>query len=163
AGPLPEAIARSLVDNHVIERVAREALRRADLEASFSSALASEEADALVERALKSPTFKRALEEAPASPAVRAALTRDGRGAAQGRLGTSLDGLDDSVERGPRRWFGRTPRGVPPPEAGLATRGFALAVDAALVNLGFLAGAALIALVASLAGGFPTWVGATLS
>jgi uncharacterized RDD family membrane protein YckC len=166
AGPLPEAIARSLVDNHVIERVAREALRRADLEASFSSALASEEADALVERALKSPTFKRALEEALASPAVRTALTRQGQGAAQsalGRLRTSLDGLDDSVERGPRRWFGRTPRGVPPPEAGLATRGFALAVDAALVNLGFLAGAALIALVASLAGGFPTWVGATLS
>jgi uncharacterized RDD family membrane protein YckC len=52
---------------------------------------------------------------------------------------------------------------VRPPEAGFASRGFALAVDAALVNLGFLAGVALVGLVASLAGGFPTWLEAALS
>ena len=166
AGPLPEAVARSLVDNHVVERVAREALRRADLEAAMSSALASDEAEALVHRALASPAFKQALEEALASPAVRAALTRQGEDVAHdalGRMRTSLDNLDDSVERGPRRWLGRPVRTAAPREAGLATRGFALAVDALIVNVAFLALAALVALVASLAGGVPTWLGAALS
>jgi len=166
AGSLPEAVARSLVDNNVVERVAREALRRADLEAAMSSALASEEAEALVHRAIESPAFKQALEEALASPAVRNALTRQGEDVAQnalGRMRASLDNLDGSVERLPRRVVGRPARKIAPPEAGFATRGFALAVDAVLVNLVFLAGAALVALVASLAGGLPTWLGATLS
>ena len=166
AGPFPEAVARSLVDNHVIERVAREALRRADVEAAMSSALASEEADALVERAIQSPTFKRALEETLASPAVRAALMRQSDDAALdavGRMRSSLERVDDSLERGPRRLFGRAGRTAEPAEAGLATRGFALVLDAVLVNLAFLAGAGLVALIASLAGGLPTWVDAVLS
>jgi uncharacterized RDD family membrane protein YckC len=166
AGPLPEAVARSLVDNNVVERVAREALRRADLEAAMSSALASEEAEALVHRALESPAFKQALEEALASPAVRNALTRQGEEVAQdalGRMRTSLENLDGRVEKGPRRWLGRPARAVPPREAGFVTRGFALAVDALVVNVAFLAGAALVAIVASLAGGLPTWLGAALS
>jgi uncharacterized RDD family membrane protein YckC len=166
AGPFPEAMARSVVDNHVIERVAREALRRADLEAALSAALASEEADALVDRALRSPAFRRALEETLASPAVRTALMRQSGDAAQdalGRMRSSLEGMDDSLERGPRRLIGRGRRITEPAEAGFATRGFALALDAVLVNLAFLAGAALVALIASLAGGLPTWVGAVLS
>jgi uncharacterized RDD family membrane protein YckC len=166
AGPLPEAVARSVVEHHVIERAAREALRRADVQAAISGALAGEEADALVARAVQSPAFKRALEETLASPAVRRALTRQGEGAAHdalGRLRSSLERLDDSVERAPRRWFRREPRLVPPVEGGFATRGFALALDAVLVNLGFLAGAGIVGLIASLAGGFSTWVGAVLS
>jgi uncharacterized RDD family membrane protein YckC len=166
AGPFPEAVARSIVENHVAERVVREALRRADLDAAITSALQSEEADALVERALNTPAFRRALEETLASPAVRAALTRQSSDAAQdalGRMRTSLDGMDASLERGPRRLFGRAARVVEPAEAGFATRGFALAVDAALVNLAFLAGVALVGLVASLAGGLPTWLQAVLS
>jgi uncharacterized RDD family membrane protein YckC len=166
AGPLPEAVARSLVDNHVMERVAREALRRADLEAAMSSALASEEAEALVHRALESPAFKQALEEALASPAVRNALTRQGEEVAHGaldRMRTGLESLDGSVERRPRRWLGRPARTVAPREGGFATRGFALVLDALIVNLAFVAGAALVGLVASLAGGLPTWLGATLS
>jgi uncharacterized RDD family membrane protein YckC len=132
----------------------------------MSSALASEQAEALVQRALESPTFRRALEEALASPAVRTALTRQGGDAAQDaldRLRASLGGLDESIERGPRRWLGRPARTVAPPEAGFATRGFALVLDAVLVNLAFLAGVALVGLVASLAGGLPTWLAATLS
>ena len=166
AGPLPETVARSLVDNHVLERVAREALRRADLEAAMSSALASEEADALVHRALESPAFKQALEETLASPAVRAALTRQGEEAAHdalGRMRTSLDSLDGSLERGPRRWLGRPTRTAAPREAGFATRGFALALDAVIVNLAFLAGVAVVALVSSIAGGMPTWLEAVLT
>jgi uncharacterized RDD family membrane protein YckC len=166
AGPLPETVARSLVENHVLERVARETLRRADLQAAISGALAGEEADELVGRAVQSPAFKRALEEALASPAVRSALTRQSRGAADdalARLRTRLEGVDGSVERAPRRWFRRAQRLAPPIEGGVATRGVALALDAVLVNIVFLAGAGLVVLIASLAGGLPTWAGAVLS
>ncbi len=166
AGPLPEAVARSLVENQVMERVVREALLRADVEAAVSAALASEDVDALLERALRSPAFRRALEETLASPAVRSALTRQGGEVAQDaltRIRASLRQLDDSLERAPRRWSGRAGRTTPPSEAGLATRGFALALDAVVVNVGFLSAAALVALVASLAGGLPTWVEAVLS
>jgi uncharacterized RDD family membrane protein YckC len=166
AGPLPEAVARSLVDNHVLERVAAEALQRADLEEAMSKALASPEADVLVDRVVNSPAFKRALEEALASPSVRVALARQGEDAAADaldRLRTSLATLDDSAERAPRRLFGRPTRAAPPPEAGFATRGLALVLDAALVNLGFLAGAALVALIVSLAGNPPVWVEALLA
>ena len=65
--------------------------------------------------------------------------------------------LDDAIERRPRRWFHRTPRpqvvagdSVRLPSAGLATRGVALAVDAALVAMIFLIGTAVIGLVVSL-------------
>jgi uncharacterized RDD family membrane protein YckC len=166
AGPLPETVARSLVENQVLERVAREAVHRADLEAAISGALASSEAEEVVERAMQSPVFRRVLEEALASPAVRAALTRQGEDAAHdalGRLRESLDGMDDSIERAPRRLLGRARRSSRPPEGGFATRGFALVVDAALVNLAFLSGLAVVALVASLAGGLPTWLEAVLS
>jgi uncharacterized RDD family membrane protein YckC len=75
----------------------------------------------------------------------------------------SLESLDGSLERGPRRWLGRPSRTAVPREGGFATRGFALALDAVIVNLAFLAGVALVGLVASLAGGLPTWLGAVLS
>jgi len=72
-------------------------------------------------------------------------------------LSQRLRKLDDVIERGPRRWFRRAPRpqvvaggSVRLPYAGLATRGVALAVDAALVTLIFLTGTAVIGLVVSL-------------
>ena len=39
AGPLPEAIARSLIEHHVIERVVRKVLVSADFDAAVDSAL----------------------------------------------------------------------------------------------------------------------------
>jgi uncharacterized RDD family membrane protein YckC len=166
AGPLPEAVARSLVEHHVAERMIREAVANADLEAAVTDALASGAADDILHRAIDSPAFKTALEEALASPAVRAALARQGHDAADdalGRLRKTLVGADDSAERAPRRLFGRQARISRPPEAGVATRGFALAVDAALVNLGFLIGVAVVSLVATLAGGLPTWLASALT
>jgi uncharacterized RDD family membrane protein YckC len=166
AGPLPETAARSLVENHVLERVVREALQRADLQAAISEVLAGDEADQLVARVVESPAFKRALEDVLASPALRAALTRQTRSAADDALDrarTGLEELDDTLERAPRRWFRRTQRVTPPLEGGVATRGIALAIDAVLVNLIFLAGAGLVTLIASLAGGLPTWAEAVLS
>ena len=46
AGPLPEAIARSLVEHHVIERVVREVLSSADFDATVDAALEGEAARA---------------------------------------------------------------------------------------------------------------------
>ena len=68
-----------------------------------------------------------------------------------------LDRLDDVAERGPRRLFRRPPRpeaaaaaASAVPEAGIATRGVALAVDAALLAIIFLTGTAVLDLVVSL-------------
>jgi len=166
AGPLPEVVARSLVERQVVERVAREALRRADAEGALTRVLASDEADELVGKMLESPAFHRALEETLSSPAVRAALTRQGEAAAEdalGRLRRCLEAMDDSAERAPRRLSRRAPRAAEPPEAGVATRGLALVVDAAIVNLGFLIAVGLVGLVADLAGGLPVWLASVLS
>jgi len=79
-------------------------------------------------------------------------------------------GLDTRLERAPRRLFRRKPRepveqGRPSaPNGGFATRGVALTLDALLAQLVYLIGAAMVALVASLAGGIhPTWLAATLA
>ena len=64
AGPLPEAIARSLVEHHVIERVVREVLASADFDAAVSAALDGRRGERLVERVLASPRTERLLGEA---------------------------------------------------------------------------------------------------
>src|SRR5579862_9332454 len=64
AGPLPEAIARSLVEHHVIERVVREVLASADFDAAVDEALKGEGGEGLVERVLASPRTERILGEA---------------------------------------------------------------------------------------------------
>ena len=72
-------------------------------------------------------------------------------------LSQRLRKLDDVIERRPRRWFRRAPRSrveagdsVRVPYGGIATRGVALAVDAALATMIFLTGTAVIGLVVSL-------------
>ncbi len=78
--------------------------------------------------------------------------------------------LDDAAERAPRRWFRRPPRpqvapsgALPVPYGGIATRGLALAVDAALVAMIFLTGTAVVGLVASLVWNpRPAWLVGTL-
>ncbi len=176
AGPLPEDVARSLADRRVAERVAGEVLSRADLDAAIASALAdprterlliealeSKLAFELAERMVQSPDFQRVLAEAVSSPAVSTALRRQtatlGEELADG-IRTRAIRMDDAIERPPRRFFRRPPRppaqsaAEPPPVpyAGFATRGLALALDALIVNLLFVVGAALVTLVASLFG-----------
>jgi uncharacterized RDD family membrane protein YckC len=175
AGPLPETVARSLVEHRVAERVVTEALRNEDgrieelvealvanpaFERMVHDALDSKVTSELTERVVQSPTFGHALEAVLASPQTRAALTRQSTSLA----GEVADGLrrraatlDDAVERPPRRWFRREPRPAPAlaagtPYAGIATRGVALAADSAVVALILLIGGGLVALVASLVG-----------
>jgi uncharacterized RDD family membrane protein YckC len=139
AGALPEAIARSLVEHRVFERVVIEALASAELEAVVVPGSESERTERVVEQVLASPALERALADAlesqltvefterlvrsPAfrlaltnvlsSAEVRAALTGQSKSLAE-EMATGLRGrvsrLDDVAERGPRRWFHRPAR-----------------------------------------------------
>ncbi len=188
AGPLPEAVARSLVEHHVIERVVREVLASADFDTAVSAALDDATAERMVERVLASPRTEKLLGEAlesklPAqladrmvrspefehlmaqvmsSPAVRTAITAQTETIGDEMiesLRATTTGLDTRLERGPRRLFRRPPRaevaeGRPSaPYGGFATRGAGLALDILLAHILYLTGAAMVALLASLAGG----------
>ena len=186
AGALPEAVARSLIEHRVVERLVAEVLTSVELDRDMVSAREAERTERLVSQALanpalervvaealesrltldltdqvvRSPAFKRVLTEVLGSPELRAALKGQSTSFA-GELVTGLAQrlrkLDDAIERRPRRWFRRAPRSqlvadgsVRVPYAGIATRGVALAVDAALATMIFLTGTAVIGLVVSL-------------
>jgi uncharacterized RDD family membrane protein YckC len=188
AGPLPEAVARSLVEHRVVERVLaewleaavagqetpgpeRERLERAleqalaspAVEQRLADALGSRLSERLAERVVHSAAFERALSEVLASPEVRTALTRQtaGFGAdVAASLRRNARSADDEVEARIGRAVGRQPRD-PADSAfgGLAGRGTAIVVDALLAHSAFLVAVGSVALVASLAGAFhSTWL-----
>ena len=186
AGALPEAVARSLIEHRVVERLVAEVLTSVELDRDMVSAREAERTERLVSQALanpalervvaealesrltleltdqvvRSPAFKRVLTEVLGSPELRAALKGQSMSFAGELvigLAQRLRKLDDAIERRPRRWFRRAPRSqlvadgsVRVPYAGIATRGVALAVDAALATMIFLTGTAVIGLVVSL-------------
>jgi uncharacterized RDD family membrane protein YckC len=186
AGALPEAVARSLIEHRVVERLVAEVLTSVELDRDMVSAREAERTERLVSQALanpalervvaealesrltleltdqvvRSPAFKRVLTEVLGSPELRAALKGQSMSFAGELvigLAQRLRKLDDAIEPGPRRWFRRAPRSqlvadgsVRVPYAGIATRGVALAVDAALATMIFLTGTAVIGLVVSL-------------
>ena len=135
AGGLPEAVARSLVDHHVVERIVAEALERAEAERTSEAdqaeqlaeqVLASPRLERLVSEALESrmtldltdamvhsPAFKSALTNVLSSPEVREAIKGQSHSfadeiAAGGR--TRMRRADDAIERRCRSWVGRHPR-----------------------------------------------------
>jgi uncharacterized RDD family membrane protein YckC len=174
AGPLPDAIAHSLIEHRVVERIVSEAIASGALERAVDSALHDRRTEELVERVLdsrltgdltdrilRSPEFERVLAHVLASPQVRAALAQQSTSLAADTVAgarTRALRLDGSAERRPRRWFRKAAR-LDVPYAGFGTRGIALAVDALLVTLIFLIGAGLVGLVASLVGHLrPAWL-----
>ena len=152
AGPLPETVARSIVDHHVPERMVSEMLARAD-------ATDNRELTAALDRVLSSPAFHGALKSVLSSPEVRAALTQ--------QTTTFAGELGDAARRRAVRVddaAGRRPKIEPVPYAGIATRGIALVADAVLINIVFLIGGALIALIGSIFGKLrPEWLVGTLT
>ena len=159
AGPLPEALTRSMLANNVAERVAAEAAQDVDIDTALARALDSSVTRATVQRLVRSAEFQDALEAALSSPAVRAALAEQGSSVAAetaAALRRRLAAFDDAIERRPRRWFRRPPRASAPREGGLAIRGVALCLDALLAHVAFFMGVAMIALVTSLAGRLPS-------
>jgi uncharacterized RDD family membrane protein YckC len=148
-GPLTDVFGRSIAEHRVVDRVARPVLAAPDVETELVSALDDERAQRIVgqvtEHVLRSPELKRGVEEIVASPEVRSALTRQTSsfaGELAARARSRGHRLDDKASRGPDG-----------PYAGVATRGLALAIDAALVNGAILVVAALVGLVGSLVGG----------
>ena len=139
AGPLPEAIARSLVEHHVIERVVREVLASADFDAAIDTALEGDAAEKLVERVLSSPHTERLITEAldsrltanlaerlvgspefeqllgrtMSSPAVRKAISEQTQSIGDEMIDSmrrSTFAVDDRIEARARRVFGKAPR-----------------------------------------------------
>jgi uncharacterized RDD family membrane protein YckC len=186
AGPLPEAITRSLIEHRVVERAIAEAFASGDLERELASAAETERIERLVaqvlaspalerlladalesrltleftERLLGSPPFKEMLKTVLSSAEVREAIKGQSRSLAQDVITDvrhKVVRLDAAAERSPRRWFHRPPRPRSAPGeplavrfGGIATRGVALAVDAALIAVLFLTGIAVLGLVVSL-------------
>jgi hypothetical protein len=129
AAPHVDALARSLAEHRVIERVARPVLAAPDVEAALTSMLAEERTRRLVEQALdstltaqvtdhllKSPEVERAVEQIASSAAVRAALANQTTSLA-GELAAGVrrraERLDDAAERTARRWLRRPLRSNP--------------------------------------------------
>jgi uncharacterized RDD family membrane protein YckC len=164
AGSLPEELARSLVRNHVLERIVAELAASGELERLMTAALASPQTLELTERFLASDQTQRALRHVASSPELRDALARQTTGLAEevvGGVRASAARLDDRAEQIVRR----PPRTESPIYGGIATRAIALATDAAVTIVLFMSAVGIVALVASLVGGLrPAWlVGALLA
>ena len=156
---------RSLLEHQVVERLAVELAAEVDVDLAVSAALEHETTQRLVaaivaspgldqlmvqatDRVLRGPELQRVVEHVASSPEVRDALTaaeHDARDRARRRA--AHPGRDARRRRrthGARMVATAAPR-LSAPYAGIATRGIALAVDAALANLIVLLIAALVA------------------
>lgn len=138
AGPLTEALGRSLAEHRVPERLAHELVASGAVDHAIASALDHEEAQRLLEGALASPGLERligavlesrlvpevtdrllrsremqtVLEYIATSPEVRRAVTEQSSSLADemaGGLRSRTETLDDAAERTVRGWL-RRPR-----------------------------------------------------
>jgi uncharacterized RDD family membrane protein YckC len=164
AGSLPEEIAQSLVRHRVIERIASELAASGELERIVTATLANARTLELTDRVLASDEMQHALRHVASSPELRNAIAQQTTGLADevaGGVRASAVRLDDRAEQVVRR----SPRAERPIYGGVATRAIALATDAALATVLFMAVVGITALIGSLVGGLrPEWlVGALLS
>jgi hypothetical protein len=127
ASALPDAIVRSMIENHVVERLALELAETVDVDAVVVTALEHETTQQFVaaviaspgldqllvqatDRALRGPELQRVIEHVAASDEVRAALTQQGTtlaGEMAQDLRTRAERLDDAAERTVHGWFRR--------------------------------------------------------
>jgi uncharacterized RDD family membrane protein YckC len=172
AGPLPEALARSIVKHNVAERIAAELIDAADAGAidldeterlarriaaspAFQrvllDAIETQFTPELAERLLQHPETERIVESIVSGPAVRAALAR--------QTTTFAGEIATAVRRRAADLDEATGRRALPAYAGAATRGVAFAVDLALAGAIFLGATGMVGLVTWLAGGLrPGWL-----
>jgi 2-hydroxy-6-oxonona-2,4-dienedioate hydrolase len=183
AGPLPEAVARSVVAHRVIGRVASEVLETASPDGSPSSELdqlveqvlrspaleawmMSDEAgrvvDRVSERVLRSPALRRTIVEVVSDPELRRALSGQASGfGAEVASAVRVRGAraDDAVEAPVHRLLRLRRRGAERGVfAGFGTRGLALVIDACVAQLLALVAVGSILVVASLVGASRTGV-----
>jgi uncharacterized RDD family membrane protein YckC len=154
---LPEELVQSLVEHHVVERMATEFAASGELDRLVDQALASPRADELVDRIVNSEEMRRAIREIVSSREVRDAVAGQTVGLAQ-ELATEVRAgarhLDDKVGR------------KPPPAnrfAGVASRAAGLGVDAFLILAILTIISGFIALITSLVGDLrPAWLAGLL-
>jgi uncharacterized RDD family membrane protein YckC len=154
---LPEELVRSLVEHHVVERMATEFAASGELDRLVDQALASPRADELVDRIVNSEEMRRAIREIVSSREVRDAVAEQTAG-----LATELAG---EVRAGARRLDGKVGRAQAPAArfAGIATRAAALGVDAFLILAILTIVSGFIALITSLVGDLrPAWLAGLL-
>ena len=177
AGRFPEALAGSLVEHHVLERLMAQMVDSGELDRMISAAVSSAATERLVRDVAASPVLDRLLAEAAESPraaelmerlvrrpeiqqavedAVRAALARR-TATLRDRVVAGVRGMDARLEAAPRRWL-RRPAESNPAYAGLGSRIGAFLVDFVAVHAVFLVGTATVGLVLALANVTPSHV-----
>jgi len=132
------AVARVL-EGPALDRAVKRALESPGVEQAWERVLASDEAQRLVERIAEAPEVRAAI--AAQSAGLLEDIARQVRAVARR--------LDDAVERIVRKVLFRRQRSEPTDAAGVVSRALALGIDAAVINIGFFAASALIALAAS--------------
>ena len=147
AGPLPDAVVRSLLEHQVVERLAVELAAEVDVDLAVSAALEHETTQRLVaaivaspgldqllvqatDRVLRGPELQRVVEHVASSPEVRDALTQQSTTLAtelaDGPAHAGRDARRRRRTHGARMVATAVPR-LSAPYAGIATRGIALA------------------------------------
>jgi hypothetical protein len=112
AGPLTEAVARSLIEQRVVERVVAEVTSRMDVADAIGDALESPVVIQITERFLASVEMQSAVAHIAATPELRQALREQSSGLA-GEMVTGIrrrsEAMDETAERTVRGWW-RRPR-----------------------------------------------------
>jgi uncharacterized RDD family membrane protein YckC len=132
------AVARVL-EGPALDQAVKRALESPGVEQAWERVLASDEAQRLVERIAEAPEVRAAI--AAQSAGLLEDIARQVRAVARR--------LDDAVERIVRKVLFRRQRSERTDAAGVVSRALALGIDAAVINIGFFAASALVALAAS--------------
>jgi len=154
-----EAVERAmarLLRGPMVEEAVQEALESDAVKRAILDAMDSELVDEVWRRLLSSEEAQQLVERIAGAPELRAAISAQGAGLLDdlGRtIGRIARSFDDELERIVRRIVFRKRRAAPTNDAGAVSRGFAFAIDAVFINLGFTALAALVTLVGNAFGG----------
>jgi uncharacterized RDD family membrane protein YckC len=154
-----EAVERAMarvLRGPVVEDAVKEALESDAVKRALLEAMDSELVDEVWRRLLASDEVQQLVERIAGAPEIRAAISAQSKGmiADLGRtIGNLARRLDDSFERIARKLVFRKPRLAPTNHAGAVSRGLAMAIDGAFVNLAFTAFVALLTLVGNTFGG----------
>ena len=157
AQSMPEELVHSIVEHHVLERMATEFAASGELDRLVDQALASPRADELVDRIVNSEEMRRAIREIVSSKEVRDAVTAQTVGFAEELAG--------EVRAGARRLDNRVGHKQVPTVgfAGVATRAAGLGVDAFLIVAILTIVSGFVALISSLVGDLrPAWLAGLL-
>jgi uncharacterized RDD family membrane protein YckC len=154
-----EAVERAMarvLRGPVVGEAVNEALESETVKRALLEAMDSELVDEVWRRLLASDEAQQLVERIAGAPEIRAAISAQSKGmvADLGRtIGSLARRLDDSFERIARKLIFRRPRLQPTDHAGAVSRGLAMAIDGAFVNLAFTAFVALVTLVGNVFGG----------